>query len=182
MIQNIKVREIQIKDIKSITQYWSSLSADAFLEMGADIEKFPRRKQFSGMLNKQINTPLHEKNSYALIWEYQGKQVGHCNVNQLVYGKHAHIHLHLWNGANRKKGMGTALLKNSIPFFFENLKLKNLWCEPYAKNPAPNNTLPKVEFKLIKKYETIPGPINHIQEVCQYKMTKNRFKEYYFID
>lgn len=91
------------------------------------------------------------------------------------------MHLHMWDRSNRKKGLGTELLRTSIPFFFENLKLKTLWCEPFAKNPAPNHTLLKIGFKFIKKYETTPGPINLLQEVCQYKMTKNRFKENFLI-
>lgn len=179
MIQNIKVREIRVGDLKSISNYWLTRTEKEFLAMGADISKFPSKKQFEQMIRNQIEAPMDKKKSYALIWELDGKAIGHCNVNQLEYGKAAHMHLHLWDSQHRKKGLGSSLVQLSIPFFFKNLKLKTLWCEPYAKNIAPNKTLPKAGFQFIKKYETIPGPINLLQEVHQYKMTKNRFKEYY---
>ena len=179
MNQNIEVREIQKKDLRGLSNYWFTRSEKDFLAMGADASKFPTRKQFDQMIRQQIDSPMKDKKSYALIWELDGKQIGHCNVNQLEYGKRAHMHLHLWSEQNRKKGIGSTLLQLSIPFFFENLKLKTLWCEPFSQNPAPNKTLPKAGFQFIKKYETIPGPINLLQEVCQYKMTKNKFTEHY---
>ena len=43
--------------------------------------------------------------------------------------------------------------------------LENLYCEPYALNLAPNGTLLKLGFKLVKQYETTPGSINFYQKV-----------------
>jgi RimJ/RimL family protein N-acetyltransferase len=48
-------------------------------------------------------------------------------------------------------------VKKSVPYFFEKLKLKVLYCEPYANNPAPNKTLFKIGSNFEKKYRTIPG-------------------------
>jgi RimJ/RimL family protein N-acetyltransferase len=60
------------------------------------------------------------------------------------------MHLHLWYPDKRIKGMGVQLVKKSLPYFFNNLHLKTLYCEPYALNPAPNKTLPKVGFEFVK--------------------------------
>jgi ribosomal-protein-alanine N-acetyltransferase len=87
------------------------------------------------------------------------------------------MHLHLWNNASRKKGNGTAFVKLTLPYYFENLQLKKLCCEPYALNTAPNKTLKKVGFTFIKKYTTIPGILNFEQEVNLWEMTKEQFEK-----
>lgn len=76
----------------------------------------------------------------------------------------------------RKKGMGSELLKMTLPCFFKNLKLKTLWCEPYALNSAPNKTLEKAGFNLIKEYTTVPGFICFEQPVKQWMMSYEDFK------
>jgi len=172
---HIKVREIELKDIDLIADYWLRSDADYLLDMGADISKLPTRNEFCKMLVEQINLPIKDKKSYALIWELNGKQVGHSNVNGIEYGKHATMHLHLWKSDSRKKGIGTVLVKKSLPFYFENLEIQKLVCEPYALNPAPNRTLKKVGFEFEKKYTTVPGSINFEQEVNRWKLSKKKY-------
>ena len=115
--------------------------------------------------------------SYALIWILDKKAIGHCNVNSIEFGNSAFMHLHIWQPDFRKKGVGTSLVKKSLPFFFENLKLKELFCQPKSDNPAPNKTLEKVGFEFQKKYTTIPGALNFEQEVIQWKLTKEQYKK-----
>jgi hypothetical protein len=76
----------------------------------------------------------------------------------------------------KKKRHGHRTFKNDIALFFENLKLKTLWCEPYALNAAPNKTLEKTGFKLIKEYITVPGFISFEQPVKQWKMSYEDFQ------
>ena len=171
----INVREIQVKDIDLIADYWLTSDDDFLVSMGVDLSKLPTRAALTNMLTEQINTPLSQKKSYALIWEIDDQPVGHTNVNGIEYGNFATMHLHLWFSKNRKKGIGTKLIKKSLPFYFGNLKLKTLFCEPYALNPAPNKTLKKVGFEFIKKYTTIPGSLNFEQEVNRWEMTKKSF-------
>ncbi len=53
---NITVREIQLKDIELIGDYWLK-SDDAFLvSMGVDLSKLPARNDIHEMLITQINT------------------------------------------------------------------------------------------------------------------------------
>jgi RimJ/RimL family protein N-acetyltransferase len=75
------------------------------------------------------------------------------------------MHLHIWNANNRRGGSATQLLKPSIVNFFERFQLRELFCEPYALNAAPNKTLPKAGFHFVKTYETTPGWINFHQPV-----------------
>ena len=75
------------------------------------------------------------------------------------------MHLHLWQTDVRQKGLGTAFVKMTLPYFFEHLQLQKIYCEPYSGNPAPNKTLEKVGFRFVKTYTTTPGWINFEQPV-----------------
>lgn len=172
-----KIRELQVSDIPLLLDYWYNSDAAFLRGIGADKNKLPSRNDFNRMLKSQIDTALKDKKSYALIWELDGRAIGHTNVNKLVFGKHAFMHLHLWKNPNRKKGLGSVFVKESLPFYFENLKLQKLFCEPYALNPAPNKTLKKVGFRFQKRYKTNPGSINFLQEVNRWSMTKKQFLE-----
>ncbi len=137
----LSVREMQISDVPSFMQYWY-LADHAYLHgMGVDVNKMPAPDKLSEMLLEQLNKPIELKTFYCIIWQNNGQTVGHSNTNPTTYGDKAKMHLHLWSSAERKKGMGTEFLKMTLPYYFENLKLKTLWCEPYALNTAPHKTL-----------------------------------------
>jgi RimJ/RimL family protein N-acetyltransferase len=166
------VREINSDDIEAITDYWLAADADYLRGMGADKAKLPSREQWRQMLATQISQDYPEKQAYAIIWELNGEAVGHCNVNKIEFGESAYMHLHIWQPEHRKGGHGQAFLEMTIPFFFKNMQLKRLYCEPYALNPAPNRILPKLGFTLVKSYVTTPGFINFEQEVNLWVMEK----------
>lgn len=172
---NINVREITQQDFNKIADYWLLSNPDFLVRMGVDLQKLPSRYGLINMLKEQLKLPLHLKQSYALIWELDHEPIGHSNVNNIEYGKQATMHLHLWNSNTRKKGFGTELIKKTLPFYFKNLKLKKLICEPYALNPAPNRTLHNVGFHFIKKYTTIPGTLNFEQEVNRWELESSDF-------
>lgn len=60
------------------------------------------------------------------------------------------MHLHLWEANKRRKGIGAQLVKLSLAYFFNDLKLKQLFSESYALNSAPNKVLKKIGFTFIK--------------------------------
>jgi len=174
-IQNLQVRELELSDIELLADYWL-LSDPAFMQgMGVDLTKLPLREDLVTMLKSQLDYSIEKKQSYALIWELDGKQIGHTNVNQIMFGEQAYMHLHLWNSTFRQKGAGAILVQKSLPYFFENLKLKTLYCEPYTLNPAPNKTLEKIGFEFVKTHVTIPGTLNFEQEVHLWKLTRKNY-------
>lgn len=173
----ISVRELELIDIDLLADYWHNSDSEFFKSMGADKDKLPTRTRLLQMLTEQISLPNKDKNSYALIWELDGKQVGHSNVNNIIYGKEATMHLHLWKSDSRKRGIGNKLVKKSLPYYFKNLKLNTLICEPYALNPAPNKTLEKVGFDFVKRYRTIPGYLNFEQEVNRWELSKEKYEK-----
>ena len=170
---NTQVREIRLNEIGLIADYWGSATSEYLRSMGADSTKMPPRDHFMDMLSGQLLLPYDQKAALALIWLLDEVPVGHCNVNQIQYGDQARMHLHLWNPISRQRGLGTELIRKSIPIFFEKLELTTLYCEPSALNSAPNKALAKAGFTFVKKYLTIPGSINFEQEVNQWKMEKS---------
>lgn len=174
---HLSVREIEKDDIANIIHYWLD-SDPAFLEgMGVDLSKIPAYHQWEEMLNEQLSKSYQEKKSYCLIWLLDGKAIGHSNVNKIIFSEEAYMHLHIWNTAIRKKEMGTTLVKMSLPWFFKNLSLKKIYCEPYSLNPAPNKTLEKVGFEFVKTYITKPGWLNFEQPVNLWVLTSEKLSQ-----
>jgi RimJ/RimL family protein N-acetyltransferase len=171
----LSVKEIQKSDIELIAQYWLNASPTFLKNMGVDTTKMPNKNEWETMLSKQLDQPMQEKQSYCIIWQVDNTPIGHSNVNKIVFGKEAYMHLHIWDSSIRKKGIGIALLKMTLPYFFMNLKLKKLYCEPFALNPAPNKTLEKIGFDFVKKYTTIPGWLNFEQEVNLWELSYDKF-------
>jgi RimJ/RimL family protein N-acetyltransferase len=162
---NLSVREIQESDIELITRYWLEADDQYLVGMGVDLSKLPSEQEWKAMLLQQVQTPLEEKKSYCMIWQVENQPIGHSNVNKIIFGEEAYMHLHIWEPTIRKKGYGRHFIKLTVPHFFDKLHLKTLYCEPYALNPAPNKTLEKAGFSFIKEYTTIPGSINFEQPV-----------------
>jgi RimJ/RimL family protein N-acetyltransferase len=171
----LSVREITESDIPLIINYWITAEPSYLIGMGVDLEKMPTSIEWQTMLHQQILLPYSEKKSYCLIWIYNNNPVGHSNVNKIVFGDHAYIHLHMWQSTFRKKGMGINFIFKCLPYFFQNLQLKTIYCEPYALNPAPNNLLKKLGFVFVKNYITTPGFLNFEQSVNLWKLTFEKY-------
>lgn len=171
---DIDVTEMTQAEVGLIADYWYQSSPEHLHMMGADAANLPPRDQFVEMISGQLLLPYDQKDGLALIWWLNGGAVGHCNVNNIIFGERANMHLHLWKPLFRRQGFGTRLVKKSLPIFFEKLHLTTLFCEPYALNPAPNNTLSKAGFTFVKTYRTIPGTLNFEQEVNQWTMDRDQ--------
>ncbi|MCB0572293.1 MAG: GNAT family N-acetyltransferase [Phaeodactylibacter sp.] len=172
----LSVRPLQQNDIQMLADYWFTAEPEFLTGMGVDLEKMISRDSFTAMLEEQLNKPMEEKRSYAIIWLEHGRPIGHCNTNPTFFGDYAHMHLHLWGRQDRKKGLGASLVKMTLPHFFDSLQLRRLVCEPYALNPAPNRTLEKLGFVLEKEYVTTPGFINFEQPVKRWVLTAEQFR------
>jgi len=172
----LSVREIQQTDIEHIIRYWLTADPLFLTGMGVDLNKMPSKEEWTTMLTEQLTQVYPEKKSYCMIWLVDNKAIGHCNVNKIKFGEEAYMHLHVWNNEFRKKGMGTDLVKMSLPYFFENLELKKIYSEPYALNPAPNKVLEKAGFTFMKEYLTIPGFLNFEQTVKRWELTYEQYK------
>lgn len=142
---------------------------DEFLRgMGVDQAKLPSRDDWIASAMKDHDRPGHAKERAYLAWLYDGQPVGHSSINRITVGEEALIHLHLWQPSLRAAGLGTRFFQLCAERFARDFRLQRLWSEPYAENPAPNRVLPKAGFRFVRRYRTVPGPINFEQDVNQY--------------
>ncbi|MFK8005079.1 MAG: GNAT family N-acetyltransferase [Saprospiraceae bacterium] len=176
MQSEITVREVEKNDIQYIVGYWNNASTEDLLAMGIDVNNIDTLKNLGARLEKQLMLSNEDKAAFVLVALLDKKPIGHCYVNNLIFGKEAFMHLHIWQNNSHKKGMGSAMVRQSIPYFFEKLKLQTLFCEPAAMNLGPNKTLEKIGFKFIKKYTTIPAGWTFQMEVNRWEMTLDYFK------
>ena len=169
MIAEHSIRDLGPSDIGLVVNYFHQLGDERLRGMGVDPAKLPAIDVWTSLIEEDLARPLSERQFYYLIWQINAEPVGHCNLNQIVFADHAYMHLHLWHADHRRSGIGTELARASVHRFFERFQLQSLYCEPYANNPAPNKTLPKLGFHLLKSYDTTPGWINYHQTVNRWQ-------------
>jgi ribosomal-protein-alanine N-acetyltransferase len=174
-MSTLTIREIIAADVPLLADYWTKSDPEFMKSMGVDLDKIPRRDELMEMLSRQIGQSYAEKQSYAIIWQIDGKSSGHSNINKIIFGEEASMHLHLWNLPERKKGLGADFVRMTLPKYFNNFNLSKIYCEPYAFNEAPNRTMKNVGFDFIKRYRTVPGYLNFEQEVNRWEMNREKF-------
>jgi RimJ/RimL family protein N-acetyltransferase len=173
----LDVRPAEREHYQYIVDYFLNGSPNFLNGMGVDPKLLPARETWLGALYENHPRPITEKSIFYVIWFVDGKAIGHSNINKIIFGQEAYMHLHMWEPDTRKQGLGIQLVRKSIPIYFETFQLKDLWCEPYAHNPAPNKSLRKIGFEFIKEYDTTPGIICFPQAVNRWRLSSERFTE-----
>lgn len=167
---------LDVRPFSSPTEYEGMIDyvlqgEDDFLRgMGVDRSRLPSRESWLREVLADHERPDEKKDRLYLAWIRDGCQIGHSSVNRIKVGEEAYFHLNLWRADLRKAGLGVELCRRSIALYFGRLRLERLWCEPFAHNPAPNRTLPKLGFNFVRRYRTVPGPIHFEQEVNLYRL------------
>ena len=172
----LSVRPWQIEDFDSIIDYFLKSDRDYLFSMRIDVSKLPSKDDWLKIMSSDFNKASENKQFYYIMWLLDGKAIGHSNINKIIFGQEAYMHLHVWDESRRKKGMGLAFLKKTLPYYFNTFHLKSLYCEPFAFNPAPNKALEKLGFDFIKSYETVPGWINLYQAVNRWSINEKKFR------
>lgn len=175
MRKDLMVRELELADMDLFMSYWFNADESSLANMGVDIKKLPTKNQFLTYWNAQLEMPVEKRSSYCVIWQMNNTPIGHSNTRPFNFGKDAYMHLHLWNKGERRKGLGCEFVRLTIAHYFQKLQLTDLYCEPYALNPAPNRVLEKLGFDFVKKHRTIPGPSNFEQEVNLWHLSHQKF-------
>jgi RimJ/RimL family protein N-acetyltransferase len=171
----IAVREMKRKDAESIVRYFHDATPEFHKLMGVDRTKLPSVDEWTKLILHELSLPPEQKQFFYVIWLFDNKPIGHSNINKIIFGQEAYMHLHLWTADKRHQGIGSSLVRLSLPYYFDTFKLNELFCEPHALNPAPNKTLERTGFQFVKEYETTPGWINTHQVVKRWRMSKNGF-------
>ena len=173
---NLSVRVAEENDFNNMVDYFLKADNQFLQGMGVDPEKLPKRGEWLTLLLDDHKKDIENKGFYYIIWLLENMPVGHSNINKIIFGKEAYMHLHFWRSDKRQKGFGFEFMKLCIPYYFNSFKLKKIYCEPYALNPGPNKILKKLGFDFIKQYETTPGRINFYQPVNRWCLDIDIYK------
>ena len=169
------VRKMELAETKSMIRYFLKADVEFLIGMGVDKDKLPDEATWFSLLEEDFARSIEQKQFYYLVWTKDDVPIGHCNINKIEFGKRAFMHLHIWQHEFRQSGVATKLLTSSIKHFFEQFELRELCCEPYARNPAPNNALPKAGFSFVKTHDTTPGWIAYHQPVNRWEIRREEF-------
>ncbi len=165
------IRESTSAEIEQIVSYFHD-SGHGFLRgMGVDVAKLPPRRDWIDTIRADMAKPYTDRSGHFVTWLIDGRPVGHSNVAKIRYGRDAYMHLHVWDPGDRRKGSGTAFVTASAIHYCEVFELVELFCEPYAANPAPNRTLERAGFAFVLNYEPPAGFINFPQRLNRWRFT-----------
>ena len=170
MIRSIK--PMDLSEAILMIDYFVSADEGFLRGMGADPAKLPQADDWLRILEEDFARPLQARQFYFVTWMVGDEPIGHSNINKIVFGQEAFVHLHIWQSQHRRSGSAVFYLAHSIAQYFELFELRKLCCEPFFDNPAPNKILPQLGFQLIRSYETTPGWINFHQRVNRWELER----------
>jgi len=159
-----------IADCKLMIDYFHRASDEALRVMRVDRRLVPAPGVWLRQLLSDLDRALTERTAYYLSWWLDGRPVGHSNVNRLVYGSDAFVHLHLWDTDLRNRGLGGQFFARSVAHYLEVLRLQRIVCEPCADNPHANRVLARAGFLWVRRERTIPGPLCVPQDVNRWEL------------
>jgi len=165
-------RPMQLFETALVIDYFLNATPEYLNSLGVDPKLVPERALWIARFEQQFALPVEERKVLLVLWELDDKPVGFSSSDKIRFGEEAHMHLHIFNSERRLRGNGTAFVRQTARIYFETLKLKRLFCEPYALNVAPNRTLQAAGFKYLKTYETTPGLMNFRQPVTQWMLER----------
>ncbi len=165
---------MEVDEYRHVVAYFHDASDSDLERMGVERGLMPSRESWLAHLHADHGKPAAEADRLWLCWLVDSQPVGHSSLNEMEPGHQAQIHLHLWYPSERCRGLGTRLFQLSIAYAFEHLDLARLYCEPRATNPAPNRTLVKLGFELVKTRWTTPGKITFEQQTNLYVLERHR--------
>ena len=167
-----RIRPLEHDEHRLVIEYFHNASDELLVTMGVDKQKLLPKDDWMALYEADFARPIQKRQFFYVGWELDGELIGHSSVNHIEFGRHANIHLHMWDRSNREQGMGLWFFKQSVNYFLKLFELGKLLCEPCADNPAPNRTLQRLGLTPIKTYQTTPGMINFEQQyVTQYEIT-----------
>lgn len=150
--------------------YFHKASDEHLARLGVDRALLPARSAWHEFYEADYLRSLPERLNYSLVWERDGEIVGFSSTDNIIFGVEAFMHLHILDGRNHRRGMGTQFVQKSAEHYFGVLQLQRLYCQPNAYNVAPNRTLQRAGFRYECTIYTTPSPINFPQPVTRWSL------------
>jgi RimJ/RimL family protein N-acetyltransferase len=154
---DLAVREMKIEEVGLIIDCFHQSSPEHLLALGVDRARLPDPVRWRERYASQYGLPVEKRKTFLVLWASDGQPIGFSTADRIIHRQEAFIHLHILSADQRKKGRGTACLRDTIRIYFEALALQRIFCEPNAFNVAPNRTLQSVGFKYVKRTKRSRG-------------------------
>lgn len=165
---SLTVREMTAAETDIVIEYFQTATPEYLETLGVDPSRLPPVEAWRDRLRRECGLPAAQRAMVLVIWLANDRPIGFSTADKIRYGEQANMHLHVIDPARRHQGVGVECVRHSVDIYFQQLKLKRLFCEPNAFNVAPNRTLQKAGFKYLKTHMTVPGPLNFHQAVTRW--------------
>jgi RimJ/RimL family protein N-acetyltransferase len=147
-------------EIHVLIDYFHDSSPEHLETLGVDPTRLPKREAWHQRMLQEFSLPLRQRTNVLISWLLREHVTGFSSADRIVFGDRANMHLHVIDVNQRRLRLGTEYVRQSVDIYFEELRLKRLFCEPNAFNVAPNRALQKAGFKYVKTHMTVTGPLN----------------------
>jgi RimJ/RimL family protein N-acetyltransferase len=168
----LAVREMRLAEVDLRINYFHDASDEQLRTLGVDRARLPAPEDWRSFYQEDYARPIEARESYALVWELDGRTVGFSSTDHIDFGREAFMHLHILEPARRQKGLGAEFVRMSAATYFRTFGLERLYCEPNAFNTAPNRALQRAGFRYLFTHEAQPGPINFLQVTTRWVMDR----------
>jgi RimJ/RimL family protein N-acetyltransferase len=155
-----------------IIDYFHTATPDFLHTLGVDPAKLPPRDKWRAHYDAEFGLAVERRKSLAVLWASDDTPLGFSTADKIEIGRQAFMHLHIFDVAQRRRGLGATSVRQSAEIYFEALRISELYCEPYAFNIVPNRTLQKAGFSDVMTHETVPGPLNFHQPVNRWVLRR----------
>ena len=164
----LSVREMRVDEVNIVVDYFHGSTDDHLERLWVDRAKLPAPDDFVGILQRDFERPVQERDRLLVIWESDDRPVGYSSCDTITVGEQAKMHLHVLEPEDRRRGVGTECVRQSVRIYFDRFDLQRLFAEPNAYNTAPNRTLQRVGFRFVHTHVTVPGWLNFEQPVTRW--------------
>jgi len=166
-----------LAECEGMVDYYLGLGEEGQRAMGIDPGRLPSREEWVAAVRADLDRADAERERFYVGWYLGERRVGHSSLSHIEPGVKGHCHLHLWEPELRRSGRGPRFLADSIDLYFERFDLETVVCEPRAENPAPNRALPKLGFRLVKRYRTVPTSMAYEQDIHRWEVSREEWIE-----
>jgi RimJ/RimL family protein N-acetyltransferase len=171
-VTKLTVREFRPSDIESIVRYFYDAPAADLERMGVEASRLPPEDDMRASLAEVLKVPAGEGPSCYLIWEVDGRAIGHASLKDIIPRECGGMHLHMWDDSCRGKGIGGELFCRAALEFYRLYDLPMIVCEPRAANPMPNRMLQKIGFPLVRTYRGASSSLSAVTELNRYEIRR----------
>jgi RimJ/RimL family protein N-acetyltransferase len=162
------VRPLRLDEVGFRIDYFHDAPDEYLVMLGVDRELLPSRADWLAYYEEDFARPIAERQTYNLAWELDGRLVGFSSTDKIEFGEQAFMHLHIVEELDRRRGLGTELVRRSVEEYFRTLELRRLFCQPNAYNVAPNRALQRAGFRYVFSAEMQPSTINFVQPITRW--------------